>query len=93
MENYLIAAGFVLWMAALVVPLILGMDGIMPMPASLAVVAVVLVGGLGFAMNEIAKEGERGPCVRSEVQMHYNPATKTMMPARVCIQRGEWVEE
>ena len=40
----------------------------------------------------VIKENERGPCVQYETQMHYNAATKTTMPARVCVLRGEWVE-
>ena len=32
------------------------------------------------------------PCVKYEQRMIYNAATKTMMPARVCVERGEWVE-
>lgn len=41
----------------------------------------------------IVDSGERkGPCVKYETQMHYNAATKTMMPARVCVLRGEWVK-
>ena len=40
----------------------------------------------------ISKENSKGPCVQYETQMHFNAATKTMMPARVCVLRGEWVE-
>ena len=39
----------------------------------------------------ISKEQEKGPCVAYETQLHYNAATKTMMPAKVCVNRGEWV--
>lgn len=39
------------------------------------------------------KENEKGPCHQYETQMMYNAATKTMMPSRVCVLRGEWVEE
>lgn len=38
------------------------------------------------------ESNNKGPCVKYETQMHYNAAVKTMMPARVCVQRGEWVE-
>ena len=31
------------------------------------------------------------PCVAYEETLHYNAATKTMMPMRMCVQRGEWV--
>lgn len=40
----------------------------------------------------ISKENSKGPCVQYETQMHFNAATKTVMPARVCVLRGEWVE-
>ena len=42
-------------------------------------------------MMEDAKK--RGPCLRYETGMQFNPATKTMMPYRVCAERGEWIEE
>ncbi|AHX01089.1 hypothetical protein M316_0024 [Nitrincola phage 1M3-16] len=32
------------------------------------------------------------PCARYESIMQYNPATKTMMPMKVCVQYGEWEE-
>ena len=38
----------------------------------------------------VGELNNKGPCVKYETQMYYNPATKTMMPARVCVQRGEW---
>lgn len=40
----------------------------------------------------VDEENNKGPCVKYETQMHYNPAVKMMMPARVCVLRGEWVE-
>ena len=45
-----------------------------------------------FLCYAVVESGNKGPCVKYETQMHYNPAVKTMMPARVCVQRGEWVE-
>jgi len=38
-------------------------------------------------------EESKGPCVKYETKMYYNAATKTMMPAKVCVERGEWEEE
>lgn len=38
-----------------------------------------------------AKEAT-GPCLRHETSLHYNPATKTMAPARHCVERAEWVK-
>lgn len=45
-----------------------------------------------FLCYAVVESSSKGPCVKHETQMHYNAATKTMMPARVCVQRGEWVE-
>lgn len=50
----------------------------------------VLAAGVGLVVQS---EEEKGPCVQYETQLHFNAATKTMMPARVCILRGEWIEE
>ena len=36
---------------------------------------------------------QENPCVQYEERMSYNAVTKTMMPMRVCIERGEWVEQ
>lgn len=38
------------------------------------------------------EEEERGPCLSYETQMYWNAGTKSMMPARVCVQRAEWVK-
>lgn len=48
---------------------------------------------LGLLIKSRVEDNAMGPCVQYETQMHYNAATKTMMPARVCVLRGEWVEE
>ena len=56
--------------------------------------AIVLVTvALGVLFNVMIKEDEKGPCHQYETQLMYNAATKTMMPSRVCVLRGEWVEE
>jgi len=39
------------------------------------------------------KAEERGPCLRYETGVQFNPATKTTMPYRFCAERGEWIEE
>ena len=48
---------------------------------------------LGVVLHISFKESEKGPCHKYETQMMYNPATKTVMPYRVCVLRGEWVKE
>lgn len=50
--------------------------------------AVLLVAALSYAA---AHEDDKGPCLRYETSMYWNAATKTMMPARVCVERAEWV--
>lgn len=57
--------------------------------AAIALFTVII----GVLINASIKEGEKGPCHQYETRMMYNVATKTMMPSRVCILRGEWVEE
>ena len=49
-----------------------------------------IITGMVYLSNE---EEKKGPCVEYETQMHYNPALKMMMPAKVCTKRGEWVNE
>ena len=53
-----------------------------------AVGVSMLAWGISWAVDQEA----RNPCVEYESRMTYNAATKTMMPMRVCIERGEWVE-
>ena len=62
------------------------------MQAMIATVALIVV-VLGGVINISLKENEKGPCHQYETQMMYNPATKTMMPSRVCVLRGEWIKE
>ena len=57
-----------------------------------AAALVLLVIVLGVAINEDKKQNEKGPCHQYETRMMYNSATKTMMPSRVCVLQGEWVE-
>lgn len=57
--------------------------------AATGLVAVLM----GVIINASIKEGEKGPCHQYETRLMYNAATKTMMPSRVCVLRGEWVEE
>ena len=47
---------------------------------------------LAWGINVGIEYGERNPCALYESRPIYNSATKTMMPMRVCIERGEWVE-
>lgn len=53
----------------------------------LGAVAVVL---LALALNAMVEYEQENPCVTYESRLTYNAATKTMMPMRVCVERGEW---
>lgn len=39
-----------------------------------------------------ANENKKGPCHEYETRLMYNASTKTMMPSRVCVLRGEWID-
>lgn len=56
-------------------------------------VLVFSIVGLGALMQTLSTSSAKGPCHEYRTQMMYNAATKTMMPSRVCVLRGEWVEE
>ena len=48
---------------------------------------------LGLMINYSVSVETKGPCHAYETQLIYNAATKTMMPSRVCVLRGEWVDD
>lgn len=54
------------------------------------VMGVVAVWMLAFALNAMVEYEQENPCVEYESRLTYNAATKTMMPMRVCVERGEW---
>ena len=56
------------------------------------VAATLVVVGLAWVIKQGNDNEARHPCVEYKYRMTYNAATKTMMPLRVCIERGEWVE-
>lgn len=45
-----------------------------------------------FLSYTAVESSNKGPCVEYETRTLYNPAVKMMLPARVCVERGEWVE-
>lgn len=51
--------------------------------------SVCLISVLIYAAKQ---ENEKGPCLEYQTKMAWNAATKTTMPARVCVERGEWVK-
>jgi hypothetical protein len=84
----MIAAGFVFWIGAI---LWLSWQAVeTDGPIYWIGAVVVFTAGIGFGIQKGIDQRNSGPCVQSEIQMHYNPATKTVMPAKVCLNRGEW---
>ena len=57
---------------------------------ALGAVAVLM---LAWGINVGIEHERDNPCVAYESRLTYNAATKTMMPMRVCVERGEWVTE
>jgi hypothetical protein len=43
-----------------------------------------------WVINAMLEHERDNPCVAYESRLTYNSATKTMMPMRVCVERGEW---
>ena len=52
---------------------------------------IILIGILAGAMYLTDQEESQGPCAKYETQWSYNAATKSNMPYRVCVERGEWI--
>ena len=75
---------FLVWLLAK------AMDGSMEAMLGAIILTTFILGGV---LHISSKESEKGPCHQYETQMMYNAATKTMMPSRVCVLRGEWVKE
>ena len=48
---------------------------------------------LALAINYDIKTEAKGPCHEYKTELMYNAATKTYMPSRVCVLRGEWVDD
>ena len=55
-----------------------------------AVVMSVLT--VAFVIGVASEEEKKGPCVKYETQWSYNAGTKTNMPYKVCVERGEWIK-
>lgn len=47
---------------------------------------------LGLIMYASSEDEANGPCIQYETQMYWNAGAKTMMPARSCTMRAEWVK-
>lgn len=54
---------------------------------------LVAVGPFGLVVQHEINQEKTQPCARYEARLMYNSAVKQMMPMRVCVERGEWMEE
>ena len=89
MMGFVIAATIVAATGSLIWLTVKAVDGsVLAGAAAIGLAAVVL----GVVINASTKEGEKGPCHQYETRLMYNAATKTMMPSRACVLRGEWVD-
>jgi hypothetical protein len=89
MLGIMIVAGVIAW---IVLILWLAVIALEDKPHLNIVAFVVFVVPVGILVNQAIKHERENPCVEWERKMQYNPATKTIMPMRVCVLRGEWVD-
>lgn len=90
MMGFAIAALIVAAVGSLMWLTVKAVDGsVLAGAAAIGLVVVVL----GVVINASIKEEEKGPCHQHETRLMHNAATKTVMPSRACVLRGEWVEE
>jgi hypothetical protein len=47
---------------------------------------------LAWFIGRTIERYQEFPCVKYDTNMQYNSATKTVMPMRHCVERGEWVQ-
>ena len=83
--------------AIIVIVLVIGiwlgekaMEGVKNATAALCIFVFLI---LGLMINFTAKTETKGPCHEYKTELMYNAATKTFMPSRVCVLRGEWVND
>lgn len=88
MTGFLIALGIVAWCAALFALAHYAIDN-GSLAAGIAA-AVVIVLGLGFALNKVMEADRQGPCLREETRVMWTG--KTAVPYTYCVERGRWVE-
>lgn len=64
-------------------------DSLLSLRTAIAVIFWSVI--IGLIVIAAEKRETRYPCTDYEIQTRYNPSTKTMLPMKVCVQRGEWV--
>lgn len=92
-EGFIVATVFVGYLAILCFVVFYGLDNDWNGWAVTAFATVWLTLGFGFLFGMMIEEEASGPCLAYETQMYYNAGTKTMIPARVCVNRAEWVQQ
>lgn len=90
MTGFVLASVFVLYLAVLGALLIIAIDGDNPIAFIGAVLWFTL--GIGIVFQSAINADQKGPCITYEMKMVYDPALKSTRQARVCTERGEWVE-
>jgi len=90
MTGLIVGIAFVAWAAAVVWCAAVWADTDSKFAASAGLALVVLA--IAFMVNLMKNENNQGPCLRYEKSTAYNPATKTVMTYRHCVDRGEWID-
>ena len=90
MTGFLISAIIV---STLVVLIWLGMGAMEGNKLAAIGVCFIVFIIFGLMFNFAIKTEVKGPCYEYKTQLMYNAATKTMMPSRVCVLRGEWIDD
>lgn len=91
MTGFLIAAALVAYVVA--IRILISVAVRFPL-IGLPLMALWVIGGMGLFLNAaLDAETEAGPCHRYETHIQFNAAAKTMMPYKVCVERGEWIEK
>lgn len=81
----------VVWMGAVLGCVVWASEIESWIPAVAGVVIFIL--GLAFVMQKMAEEDQQGPCLKVEVSMAWNAASKSMQPYTHCVDRGTWVNK
>ena len=89
MSAFLIAVTIVGTFALLMFLIARASDSDNPMPWGVGIAALLVVVFWVFISAAQADE-DKGPCLRYETRMM--STGKTVMPYRVCVERGEWVK-
>lgn len=62
-------------------------------PLAKTVLVLFLTVSIAWFIKSASDLEKARPCAEYETRMMWSAATKTMMPARVCVERAEWIQE